>query len=157
MKFDLVVVILFSVAILYVSLKLEREDLGCESCFSPDVMDCDDFNSIYVKHTRCGRDDSPRVLKKKLRKLLSFDENNGSWKRCVLWGFLLACLNYVIYGKGGCIDDTNIKKIWLFVISWIISTAILYALKSFETFHIFRVIKIHGFRLVDAMLKHCSR
>lgn len=151
MRIDVIVTIIVSLFVLYASFKLEREDMGCESCFSPNVDVCSDYNSVYVRGTRCLRGDSQYQIKKKLKKLLSFDERAGCWKRCVLWGFLLASLGYVIYAKSGSIDDSNINKTWLFVISWIVFTSVLYGMKSFESSHIFRIIKENGHKLVDMM------
>ena len=155
MNFDTILVIFFSAMILYAAFRYEREDLGCESCWDTNIGACSDYNSVYVKDTECGKHDGPRDIKKKLMKLLNFDEAAGTWKRCVLWSFMLACLGYVMYSKGGCIDDTNIvNKHWLFVISWLVFATVLYLLKSFESVHIYRIIKKNGSKLCDRLYKH---
>jgi hypothetical protein len=61
-----------------------------------------------------------------------------------------------MYARGGCIDGSNINKPWLFVISWIVFMAVLYALKSFESAHIYRVIKENGHDLCDKMYGYIS-
>ncbi|AGE56190.1 hypothetical protein PBCVNEJV1_135L [Paramecium bursaria Chlorella virus NE-JV-1] len=151
MKLDTIVAIVISALVLYAAFRYEREDLGCESCWSTSVAACSDYNSIYVRGTKYQKNDDSNTLKKKLKKLLSFDEAAGSWKRCVLWSFLLTVLGYAIYAKGGCIDGSNINKNWLFVISWIVNFSVLYALKSFESSHIFRVIKNNGMELCEKL------
>jgi hypothetical protein len=151
MKFDKGFAIVLSAIILIASFKYERDDMGCESCFNPSVSACSDYNSVYVRNSKYSKDDSPDKIKRKLKKLLDFDQSSGSWKRCVLWSFFISILNYLMYHKGGCIDDTNIQSGWLFMISWIVNFSILYALKSFESFHIFRVIHKVGCQLVSKM------
>jgi len=148
MKFDQGVAIVLSAIILFASFKYERDDMGCESCMNPSVSACSDYNSVYVRDSKYCKSDSPDKIKSKLRKLLDFDKSSGSWKRCVLWSFLLSIINFLIYQKGGCIDDKNIQGGWLFLISWIVNFSVLYALKSFESFHIFRVIHKVGCDLV---------
>jgi len=151
MKLDTILVIVISVTILYAAFKYEREDLGCESCFNTSVEACSDYNSVYVKDTEYTKGDSALAVKNKLKKLISFDDAAGNWKRCVLWGFLLTVLAYAIYAKGGSIDGTNINKEWLFIISWIVFTTILYAMKSFESAHIYKIIKENGIKLCEQM------
>jgi hypothetical protein len=153
MKLDTILVIVISVVIVYAAFKYEREDLGCESCFNTSVEACSDHNSVYVKDTEYTKGDTALSVKNKLKKLVSFDDAAGSWKRCVLWGFLLTVLAYAIYAKGGSIDGTNIQKDWLFVISWIVFTTVLYAMKSFESAHIYRIIKENGIKLSEEMYK----
>jgi hypothetical protein len=150
MKIDSMIVLAVSALVLYAAFRYEREDLGCE-CWDTDVGACSDYNSVYVRGTKCGPNDDPFKLKKKLKKLLSFDDAAGSWKRCALWSFLLTLLGYAIYAKGGCIDGSNINKNWLFVISWIVNFSVLYALKSFESSHIYKIIKKNGNALVNRM------
>lgn len=156
MKFDSLITILFSVMILYAAFRYEREDLGCESCWDTRIGSCSDYNSVYVRGTECDKHDTPLALKKKLFKLLNFDEAAGSWKRCVLWSFMIACLSYIIYSKGGCIDDTNINKHWLFIISWIVIATVLYLLKNFESVHIYRIVRKNGNRLCERLYKYIS-
>jgi len=151
MKFDKVFAIVLSTIILAASFKYERDDMGCESCMNPSVTACSDYNSVYVRDTKYSKDDSRDKIKRKLKKLLDFDRAAGSWKRCALWSFLLSILNYLMYQKGGCIDDTNIQSGWLFMISWIVNFSVLYALKSFESYHIFRVIREFGIELVSKL------
>ena len=151
MNFDKVFAIVLSTIILAASFKYERDDMGCESCMNPSVTACSDYNSVYVRDTKYAKGDSPDKIKGKLKKILDFDKAAGSWKRCVLWSFLLSILNYLMYQKGGCIDDTNIQSGWLFMISWIVNFSVLYALKSFESFHIFRVIHEFGCELVSKL------
>jgi hypothetical protein len=151
MKLDTIIALVISTIVLYAAFRYEREDLGCESCWDTNVGACSDYNSVYVRDTKCAKDDDPFKLKKKLKKLLSFDESAGSWKRCVLWSFLLTLLGYAIYTKGGCIDDSNIQKNWLFVISWIVNFSVLYALKSFESSHIYNIVKENGHALADRL------
>jgi hypothetical protein len=151
MKFDKGFAIVLSAIILIASFKYERDDLGCESCMNPSVSACSDYNSVYVRNSKYSKDDSRDKIKRKLKKLFDFDKSSGSWKRCVLWSFLLSILNYLMYHKGGCIDDTNIQSGWLFLISWVVNFSVLYALKSFESFHIFRVINKVGCQLVSKM------
>jgi hypothetical protein len=156
MNVDTLLVTIFSVIILFSAFRYEREDLGCESCFDTSVKACSDYNSVYVRGTKCVRNDTPQTINQKLKKLLSFDQAAGSWKRCVLWSFLIASLGYVMYARGGCIDGSNINKSWLFLISWIVFMAVLYAMKSFESTHIFRVIKENGHELCDKMYGYIS-
>ena len=151
MKFDKGFAIVLSAIILIASFKYERDDMGCESCMNPSVSACSDYNSVYVRNSTYSKDDSRDKIKRKLKKLLDFDKSSGSWKRCVLWSFFISILNYLMYHKGGCIDDTNIQSGWLFLISWVVNFSILYALKSFESFHIFRVIHKVGCQLVSKM------
>lgn len=151
MEFDKSFAIVLSTIILIASFKYERDDMGCESCMNPSVSTCSDCNSVYVRDTKYSKGDSPSKIKSKLKKILDFDKATGSWKRCVLWSFLLSILNYLMYQKGGCIDDTNIKSGWLFMISWIVNFSMLYALKSFESFHIFRVVHEFGCELVSKL------
>ena len=151
MKFDKVFAIVLSTIILAASFKYERDDMGCESCMNPSVTACSDYNSVYVRDAKYVKGDSPDKIKGKLKKILDFDKAAGSWKRCVLGSFLLSILNYLMYQKGGCIDDTNIQSGWLFMISWIVNFSVLYALKSFESFHIFRVIHEFGCELVSKL------
>jgi hypothetical protein len=151
MKFDKVFAIVLSTIILAAAFKYERDDMGCESCMNPSVSACSDYNSIYVRGLNYSRGDSPDKVKDKLAKLMDFDQSSGSWKRCVLWSFLLSILNYLMYQKGGCIDDSNIQGGWLFMISWIVNFSVLYALKSFESFHIFRVVREIGNGLVSKL------
>jgi hypothetical protein len=155
MKLDTIVAIFVSALVLYAAFRYEREDLGCE-CWDTDIGACSDYNSVYVRGTKCAKDDDPFKLKKKLKKLLSFDEAAGGWKRCVLWSFLLTLLGYAIYAKGGCIDGSNINKNWLFVISWIVNFSVLYALKSFESSHIYRIIKENGYTLTNKLYRIAS-
>jgi len=151
MKFDKVFAIVLSTIILAAAFKYERDDMGCESCMNPSVSACSDYNSIYVRGLNYSRGDSPDKVKDKLAKLMDFDQSSGSWKRCVLWSFLLSILNYLMYQKGGCIDDSNIQGGWLFMISWIVNFSVLYALKSFESFHIFRVVREIGNELMSKL------
>lgn len=151
MKFDQAVAVVISTAVLFAAFKYEREDMGCSSCFDSSITACSDLSSVYVKDCIYDSSDGPPVIKKKIRKLLSHDKSAGSWKRCVLWSFLLTIMNFVIYQKGGCIDDTNITPQWLFVISWIVNFSVLYALKSFESFHIFRTIHDVGMKLLKKL------
>jgi hypothetical protein len=154
MKLDTLLAIVISVLILYAAFKYEREDLGCESCWDTNVGACSDHNSIYVRNTGCQKNDTPLVLKNKLKKLLGFDEAAGTWKRCVLWSFLLTILGYTMYAKGGCIDDSNIQKNWLFLIGWIVNFSVLYALKSFESVHIYKIIQQNGIKLCNQLYTH---
>ena len=156
MDIDTVLATFFSVIILFSAFRYEREDLGCKSCFDTSVKACSDYNSVYVRGTKCAPGDTPRTIKDKLKKLLTFDQVSGSWKRCVLWSFLLASLGYVMYARGGCIDGRNINKPWLFVISWIVFMAVLYAMKSFESTHIYRVITENGHELCNKMYGYIS-
>jgi len=151
MKFDKTLAVIISTIILAAAFKYERDDMGCESCMNPSVSACSDYNSIYVRGLNYSRGDSPDKVKDKLAKLLDFDQSSGSWKRCVLWSFLLSILNYLMYQKGGCIDDSNIQGGWLFMISWIVNFSVLYALKSFESFHIFRVVREIGNELMSKL------
>lgn len=151
MKFDKGVAIVLSTIILIASFKYERDDMGCKSCMNPSVTACSDYNSVYVRDTKYSKGDSSRKIKEKLKKILDFDNAAGSWKRCVLWSFLHSILNYLMYHKGGCIDDTNIQSGWLFMISWIVNFSVLYCLKSFESYHIFRVISEFGNELVSKL------
>lgn len=151
MKFEQVVAVVISAAVLFAAFKYEREDMGCTSCLDSSVTACSDLSSVYVRDCIYDSSDGPPTIKKKLRKLLNHDKSAGSWKRCVLWSFLLTILNFVIYQKGGCIDDTNINSRWLFVISWIVNFSVLYALKSFESFHIFGVINGVGAKLISKL------
>lgn len=151
MKFDKGVAIVLSTIILIASFKYERDDMGCESCMNPSVSACSDYNSVYVRDKRYSKGDSAGKIKDKLKGILDFDHAAGSWKRCVLWSFLLTILNYLIYQKGGSIDDSNIQSGWLFMISWLVNFSVLYALKSFESFHIFRVIHEIGCELVEKL------
>lgn len=151
MKFDKIVAVVLSTIILAAAFKYERDDMGCASCMNPSVSACSDYNSVYVRGLNYTRGDSPDKVKDKLTKLMDFDQSSGSWKRCVLWSFLLSILNYMIYQKGGCIDDNNIQGGWLFMISWVVNFSVLYALKSFESFHIFRVVREIGNELVSKL------
>ena len=151
MKFDKGVAIALSTIVLAAAFKYERDDMGCESCMNPSVTACSDYNSVYVRNTKYSKGDSADKIKGKLNKILDFDQSAGSWKRCVLWSFLLSILNYLMYQKGGCIDDTNIQSGWLFMISWIVNFSVLYCLKSFESYHIFRVISEFGNELVSKL------
>jgi hypothetical protein len=156
MKLDTIVAIFVSALVLYAAFRYEREDLGCESCWDTNVGACSDYNSVYVRGTKCGPNDGPKTLRKKLNKLFDFDEAAGGWKRCVLWSFLLTLLGYAIYAKGGCIDGSNINKNWLFMISWIVNFSVLYALKSFESSHIYRIIQKNGRELANTFYKIAS-
>jgi len=156
MNIDTLLAAFFSVVILFSAFRYEREDLGCKSCFDTDVNACSDYDSVYVRDTKCTPGDTPQTMKVKLKRLLSFDEVSGNWKRCVLWSFLLASLGYVLYARGGSIDNSNINGPWLFVISWLVFMAVLYALKSFESAHIYRIIKKNGHELCDNMFSHIS-
>ena len=151
MKFDKGFAIVLSTIILVAAFKYERDDMGCESCMNPSVAACSDYNSVYVRNTKYSKGDSAGKIKSKLNKILDFDQSAGSWKRCVLWSFLLSILNYLMYQKGGCIDDKNIQGGWLFLISWIVNFSVLYCLKSFESYHIFRVISEFGNELVSKL------
>ena len=151
MKFDKGFAIVLSTIILVAAFKYERDDMGCESCMNPSVTACSDYNSVYVRNTKYSKGDSAGKIKRKLNKILDFDQSTGSWKRCVLWSFLLSILNYLMYQKGGCIDDKNIQGGWLFLISWIVNFSVLYCLKSFESYHIFRVISEFGNELVSKL------
>jgi hypothetical protein len=152
MKLDTILAVAISALVLYAAFRYEREDLGCESCFSTDVQACSDYNSVYVRGTKCQKDDTPLKIKNKLKKILNFDEAAGSWKRCVLWSFLLSVLGYAVYSKGGTItDNSNVNKNWLFLIGWIVNFSVLRALKSFESVHVYRVIKRHGGKLCDKL------
>jgi hypothetical protein len=158
MKLDTILAISISMMVLYAAFRYEREDLGCESCFSTDVQACSDYNSVYVRGTKCQKSDTPLVMKNKLKKLLGFDEAAGGWKRCVLWSFLLSILGYAIYSKGGAImDNSNVNKNWLFLIGWIVNFSVLYALKSFESVHVYRIIKENGDKLCDQLYKHATQ
>ena len=154
MNIDTVLATFFSVVILFSAFRSDREDRGCKSCCDTSVQACSDYNSVYVRGTKCSHKDTPLTMKNKLKKLLSFDKVSGSWKRCVLWSFLLASIGFVMYARGGCIDGSNIRGPWLFVISWIVFMAILYAMKSFESSHIYRVITEHGHELCENLYKH---
>jgi len=151
MRFDTIFAIVLSAIILFASFKYEREDMGCESCFNPSIGACSDMNSVYVRDCMFSQSDDTKTVKKKIKKLLNHDKAAGSWKRCVLWSFLLSILNYAIYQKGGSVDGTNINSTWLFVISWIVNFSVLYALKSFESFHIFKVIHETGSKLLSKL------
>lgn len=154
MNIDAVIVLIISSLVLFAAFKYEREDLGCSSCFDTNVSACSDFNSVYVRDTTCSSDDNLGTMRRKLKKLISFDEAAGSWKRCVLWSFLLASLGYVIYEKG-CVNE--IKKCWLFAISWIVFMTVLYAMKSFESAHIYKIIKINGESLIDNIYRQMRK
>lgn len=151
MKIDRLVAIALSIIVLISAFHYERSDLGCTSCFDPSVSACSDDNSVYVRDAKFRHGDCSKVIKKKLKKLFNHDEKCGAWKRCVLWSFFLSLMNYAIYSRGGTVDDSNIRGGWLFLISWIVNFSILYALKSFESFHIFRVIKKYGYELVSKL------
>ena len=149
MNWDRIIAITLSLIVLISAFKYERNDLGCTRCFDPSVSACSDDNSVYVRGTRYIEGDCRDTIKRKLKHLLNHDEQSGSWKRCILWSFIMSIMGYAIYAKGGCIDGTNIPCGWLFLISWTVFFSILYALKSFESFHIFRLVKKNGFELVD--------
>lgn len=151
MQVDQIIAIVISAVVLFAAFKYEREDLGCTSCLDTSVESCSDMNSVYVRDCIYRPSDDSSMVKKKLDNLLNHDKSSGSWKRCVLWSFLLTIMNFVIYQKGGCIDDTNINSKWLFVISWVVNFSILYGLKSFESFHIFKVIHEVGVELLGKL------
>ena len=149
MEFDRTIAIILSAIVLLSAFRYEREDLGCTRCFDPSIDACSDENSVYVKDTRYKTGDCKKTIKRKLKHLLNHDDQCGSWKRCVLWSFVMSLVGYAIYAKGGCIDNKNIPAGWLFLISWIVFYCVLYELKSFESFHIFILVKKNGFELVD--------
>jgi hypothetical protein len=151
MKIDCVVACVLSMVILLAAFRYERADLGCSNCFDPSVNACSDARSVYVRDAKYERGDSSEAVKRKLKKLLNHDDTCGSWKRCVLWSFLLSMLNYTLYARGGTVDETNVQSGWLFLISWLVNFSVLYALKSFESFHIFRMVKRYGYELVSKL------
>jgi hypothetical protein len=151
MNFDSVVVLVLSLFVLWLAIKFEREDMGCANYLSTSVDACSDRRSVYVRNSLYSQGDDAPSIKKKLKRLLNYENSAGSWKRCVLWSFMLAILNYAIYEKGGSINETNINGKWLFVISWIVSFTVLYGMKSFESFHILQVIHRTGCHLLSKL------
>ena len=150
MGIDCYIAAFLSALILFLAMYNERADFGCQKKFGVSGASCADENSVYARGTKYQAGDAAETIKTKLKSLFGHHERAGVWKRCVVTAFMTSVVGYVVYVRGSFLDGhAAVPRGWLFLITWLVTFSILYFVKNFENFHIYRVLQRHGLELIS--------
>ena len=139
--YDLIYFSIVFIIFIYALLK-ERNEFGCSSYFSI-KQHCNDFDSVYFKHTHPLHTDSKNILIKKLKNILSIHSKFAVWRKC----FIIATI-IIFFTKG---LDPTIKSPTLISLH-IMIMSIIYFYHNFMYHHFYKTADNIGTSILDALL-----
>jgi hypothetical protein len=126
--------------VLFYTVSKEREEFGCRKISVK--KQCDETESVYLKGTKYEPSDTKKTIYKKLKNLISFNDNVTFWKKSYIMATIICIFiqNFIPDAKEHVLVSLHITIF-----------ASLYFYLNFMHFHIDRPANIIGFELVDKL------
>jgi hypothetical protein len=126
--------------VLFYVISKEREEFGCNGLTIK--KQCNETESVYLKGTKFNPTDTKKILYKKLKKLISFNDNVTFWRKSYIMSTIICIViqNFIPDTK-----DHNLITLHITIF------AILYFYLNFMFYHIHMPANIIGFELVDKL------